>query len=719
MSRNRFAQIPFAMLALAVCTSSLHALPATPLLPTPASVALSYQLPGTPSTAVTVSLATAAVAASPANTTFFSIDPTTVPFWLTVGVPSCTTITSPITAPSSAGTPCTFTLQGSSVAASLGAGTYSAVVQADVIGDTPLSISVTLLVKAVSAGLTVTQGTSTLSAETWALGGTQVPFSFTLVSSNQPISYTIAAVTLASTGTTSATGMTIAPASGVAFSWGSTVTVTLSPLVYAKAAAGDVITTSVVVAYGASSTITLPFSLTVTPPVAMITSLYPTATPVDTTALDVVNVVITGTGFVPSGTNQVTNVFANGTQIVTGAGLVVTVINSTTITLAITVGTTGYFSSAGTPLALAVLNPNGATGLSVPTTPAGALANLAVVSVPIIDTITSASAYVESGASATFAPYDFVTIFGTNLCPDCGGSNPTQLTGVPVSPFYRYPLNLSPDGTHYLQVQFNKHSSPGTLVAQGYLVFANDTQINVLVPSTLATVTPTLIGTGTVDVVVSYGTTVPPAAPLSTESSAAYTIGIAASDPGIFTVNSAGVGQGAILNVDYSLNSATNAAVHGTGTAVIYMTGLGAPNSTASDVTSATTLAYPGSCLSVASATTPAVIVGYLGFLNTTTVSPAYTAPSPTWTSLDGATILSTDIVPLHYPPCMSAVTASIAGLTGTVTYAGWVSGSVTGLYQVNVTIPTGAATGTAISVPVSVTIGGKTSQAGVTMWVK
>ena len=95
------------------------------------------------------------------------------------------------------------------------------------------------------------------------------------------------------------------------------------------------------------------------------------------------------------------------------------------------------------------------------------------------------------------------------------------------------------------------------------------------------------------------------------------------------------------------------------------------------------------------------------------------TPPSPTWTSLDGATILSTDIVPLHYPPCMSAVTASIAIPPGTVTYAGWVSGSVTGLYQVNVTVPAGAASGTPVSVPVSVTISGKTSQAGVTMWVK
>jgi uncharacterized protein (TIGR03437 family) len=536
---------------------------------------------------------------------------------------------------------------------------------------------------------------------------------------NQPISYTTTLSVLASTGTTVASGISISPTSGLVFS-GSTLSVSLTPLVYAKAVAGDVLTATVTINY-ASTTIPLSFSLTVTPPVAAITSLYPASTPVDTTALDVVNVVITGTGFVASGAGQVTEVFANAGQIVTGTGLVVTVVNSTTITLAITVGATGYFASAGTPLALAVINPNG--GSPAAPTSGAPFANLAVVSVPIINAVSSASTFIESGASAQFAPYDLVSIFGTNLCPDCGGSNPALLTGTPDVTFFRYPTSLSPDpgvGQHYLQVLFNKHG--GAFVGLGYLLFANNTQINVLVPSALALASPTLVGTGTIDIVVSYGTTAPPASPLAGESSSAYAVGLIATDPGILTVNSNGVGQGAILNGDFSLNSTTNAITHGTGTAIVYMTGLGAPTSSASNATTTTALAYPGSCISTLGATGPPAIIGYLTTMNSTTVSPAYTAPSPVWTSVDGAVIQIAKIVAsgtFHLPPCISPVTATIAGLAATVTYAGWVADSVAGLYQVNLTVPSAAASGSAVSVPVIVTVGGKASQTGVTLWAK
>jgi uncharacterized protein (TIGR03437 family) len=311
-----------------------------------------------------------------------------------------------------------------------------------------------------------------------------------------------------------------------------------------------------------------------------------------------------------------------------------------------------------------------------------------------------------------------------------------DLVGAPDSTYFRYPLFLSPDSnTHYLQVLFNKHSG-GALVANGYLVFASNTQINVLVPSTLATVSAGgLIGTASVDIVVSYGVTAPPTAPLTTEKSTAYTVGVVANDPGILTANSDGTGQGAILNSDYSLNSSTNAALHTTGFVQVYMTGLGAPTSSASNATTAVALAYPASCISAlgAAAVTgpPAIsaITGYMTTINTTTVSPVYTAPSPAWTTVDGAVIQSVKIVGngvQHFVPCISPVTATIAGVAATVTYAGWVADSVAGLYQVNITVPASAVPntypvtgGTPISVPVLVTVGGKTSQAGVTVYVK
>lgn len=727
MHRSRLIPVSIAVLALAIGTTSLQALPASPLIATftpSGAVSLTYQLPSTPGSSVGVSLATAAVATAPATSTFYTIDPTTVPYWLSVSV-SSGTVVSPITAGTVAGTPSTFTLVASGVAATMGAGVYTATVQADVIGYAPLNIPVTLVIKAPAAGLTAT-GATALGSETWAVGAAQVPFTFTLASSSVPISYTTTLSSLTSTGATVASGITVSPASGLVYTWGTTVSVTLSPLVYAEAHAGDVLTATITVNYE-STTMPISFQLTVTPPNAAITSLYPTAVPVDTTASDVINVVISGSGFVPTGTGQITQVWANGTtQLVTGTGLVVNVVNSTTITLAITVGTTGYFSTAGTPLTLAVINPNGGSP-AVPTTGSG-VANLNVVNTPIINSVTSAATFVESGASAQFAPYDMITIFGNNLCPDCGGSNPTLLTGVPDSTYYRYPTSVTPDSTHYLQVQFNKHG--GALVAQGYLIFANNTQINVLVPAALATATPSLIGTGTVDIMVSYGTTAPPTAPLSTEQSAAYTVGVIANDPGVLTANSDGMGQGAILNSDYSLNSQSNAALHTTGTVLVYMTGLGAPNSTASNATTATALAYPASCISAlgvaASSGPPAVaaILGYMNAINTESVPP-----SPLWTSVDGAVIQSALIVgsgTSHYPPCNSSVTATINGVSAAVGYAGWVANSVAGLYQVNLTVPAGAVPsnyastgGTPISVPVLVTVGGKTSQAGVTLWIK
>src|SRR5271166_1131947 len=127
MNGNKLRQISLAMLALALCASSLYALPASPLVPTftpTGAVTLTYTLPGTPGSGTNVSLATAIVAASPATSTYFSVDPTTVPYWLTVGTGSGTII-SPVTAPSSAGTPVVVNLVASGVAATMGAGVYA------------------------------------------------------------------------------------------------------------------------------------------------------------------------------------------------------------------------------------------------------------------------------------------------------------------------------------------------------------------------------------------------------------------------------------------------------------------------------------------------------------------------------------------------------------------------------------------------------------------
>ena len=731
-------QMFFALLALALTASFAFALPNSPLLPTynpTGAVTLTYQkgTGGGAGSGTTVSLATAAVATAPATSTFFTVDPTlaNLPIWLSVDKMSGTVV-SPITQGAVAGTPVVLTLNASAaVCASLGSGTYGATVHIQVLGYNDLTVAVTLQIKDAAPTLSVTGGNSILSAKVWNIGTAQTAYTIPLVSNGPPIAFTtsLGSVTFSNiTPTPSiATPVRLSPASGgIAYTWGTNVTVTLDPLVYATAIAGETIGFNVTINCPTASptSIVVPVLVTVGPPVASNISLFPSAVPVDTDTADTVNVTITGAGFVPGtlGGSQTTVVFLNGVALTAG----VSVLSSTTISVAIPVTSPGPFDTAGTPAVISVANPNGgvASAPADPDTTNHASAHLSVTNAPIVTAITSASSFIESGtASNTFAPYDIISIFGTNFCPDCTG----LLTGSPDTTYYRYVQSLSPDsgvGQHYVTVQFNKHSD-SSLIAQGYLLFANNNQINVLVPAAVGTITPSLIGSNTVDVVVSYSQVAPPGAPGAAASSSAYTVGIAAVDPGILTVASNGTGQGAILNADYSLNgnSSSAAAVHGTGSVMVYMTGLGAPSSTASNATTTTTLAYPGSCISALGATGPPAVIGYLTTMNTT--SGNYTAPTSAWTSLDGAIIQSAKIVAngtYHFAPCMGGVTATINGVSATVTYAGWVADSIAGLYQVNLTVPSGGLPNGAsgpTSVPVVVTIGGKSSQAGVTMYVK
>jgi uncharacterized protein (TIGR03437 family) len=126
--------------------------------------------------------------------------------------------------------------------------------------------------------------------------------------------------------------------------------------------------------------------------------------------------------------------------------------------------------------------------------------------------------------------------------------------------------------------------------------------------------------------------------------------------PGVFTINVSGSGQGAIINQDGTVNSASNPAALGS-TVSVYATGEGQTN-------------------------------------------PA---------GVDG----SPDAPPLPQP-VTQPVTSTVGGAAATVTYAGGVSGLVAGLLQVNVQILQGISTGNAV--PIVLIIGGTTSQANVTV---
>jgi uncharacterized protein (TIGR03437 family) len=130
--------------------------------------------------------------------------------------------------------------------------------------------------------------------------------------------------------------------------------------------------------------------------------------------------------------------------------------------------------------------------------------------------------------------------------------------------------------------------------------------------------------------------------------------------PGIFTADSSGRGQGAIVNQDGTINTPDNPASSGS-LVSIYGTGDGQ--------------------------TLPAGKDGII---------------------ISGAADLRYTLLP---------VTASIGGQTADVVYAGSVGGEVAGIFQANVRVPKDLPSGT--SLPVNLTVGSSGSQTGVTIAVQ
>jgi len=144
---------------------------------------------------------------------------------------------------------------------------------------------------------------------------------------------------------------------------------------------------------------------------------------------------------------------------------------------------------------------------------------------------------------------------------------------------------------------------------------------------------------------------------LNHQPGASQTVNIAPFAPGIFSLNSQGTGQGAILDSSYKVVDASNPATAGSSYVQIYATGLGAVSN-----------------------------------------QPASGAPA------------------LAVPLSMTAATptVTIGGATATVLFSG-LAPTLVGVYQINALVPAGSAIG--VAVPVSISIGGVSSNA-VTMAV-
>jgi uncharacterized protein (TIGR03437 family) len=247
------------------------------------------------------------------------------------------------------------------------------------------------------------------------------------------------------------------------------------------------------------------------------------------------------------------------------------------------------------------------------------------VSVLINDTSTASQPSITgiaNGASfqtGPVAPGEIVTIFGSNV-------GPNQLTTLQSSSGL---VGTTLAGTRVL---FDGIASP--------LIYVSASQDAAVVPYEI-------LGKQNTQVQVEFNGT----------SSNAVSLQVNSTAPALFTANSSGIGQGAILNQDGSVNSSSNSAEPGS-VIVLFGTGEGQ--------------------------TDPSGIDGSV---------PGNVAPKP-----------------------LAHVSVSIGGVDANVLYAGGTPGLVAGVLQINAQIPEGVGSG---DVPVVVTIGQASSPAGVTVSVK
>ncbi|HLH19908.1 MAG TPA: hypothetical protein VKX45_21970 [Bryobacteraceae bacterium] len=232
-----------------------------------------------------------------------------------------------------------------------------------------------------------------------------------------------------------------------------------------------------------------------------------------------------------------------------------------------------------------------------------------------------------SGIAGPVAPGELVSIYGANLGPASGWINAPENNVYPGVAGYTKVL-LGPAGTF----------SNGSPMA---MLLATTNQVNAFIPYSIS-------GAATIS------------ARVETDGllSVPITLNVATSAFGLFTANSSGSGQGAILNQDGSYNSAANPAPRGS-IVSLYGTGDGLESPT------------PGA----------------------------------------GTLVLSTP-----YPAPAASVTVMIGGQPADVSYAGAAPFLPAGITQINARIPQGIAPGDASIV---VSIGGLPTTQAVTVAVK
>jgi len=227
-------------------------------------------------------------------------------------------------------------------------------------------------------------------------------------------------------------------------------------------------------------------------------------------------------------------------------------------------------------------------------------------------------AHAASYQPGVVSPGLLVTIFGTNLGPAALATLQLNAAGL---------VDTTLGGTRVL---FDGVPAP--------LIYASSPQVSAIVPYSVA-------GKSETEIQVEY----------QGRLTRKLVLPVAGSAPGIFTADASGRGQGAILNQDGSVNSASNPAAPDS-VVVIYLTGEGQTDP-------------PG---------------------------------------VDGKPALEV------FPKPVLPVTVTIGGLPAEVLYAGAAPYMVAGVMQVNIRIPAGMTPGSAV--PVVVKVGEAASQPSVTL---
>jgi uncharacterized protein (TIGR03437 family) len=653
-----------------------------PLVSSVASVSLNYIKGGGGTLTKNVSISVAAGSAP------FALDVATLPLWLTVtGAPGTAT---------SGGVTVTFTVVNT-VATNMAVGNYSANVGLAAAGFSDLLIPVSFLVSNSAPSVSLLEGTTEID-KVWLQGSTRPTPVVTPFSSNEPVPFTAACVVQSSAPgyvfavntdcvLNAPTGVTSA-ASGVAFTTGAPLTVTFAPALFASTVLlGTTVKVTVTVNPAGGSPLVLAYKYTIqpVPPTINANGISPTSAALIPTGTSLV-VLLKGNNFVgpaniaPGSPLVPTQVFVGATNTNLTSNSVVLSATQMMVTIPRTsfpTTITGTVKSA--PLAIGLANE---TGLAAPTVPT-ATVNLTVTTSPVIYGIVSTASYQQPaiGVSPGFAAYELVSIFGDNFGPT---SPAVVIAPLDANNRVSSSLILSGSGTSAVTLKVTFKTTDGKTSFSAPVLFASQNQINSIVPSGMTI--------GAMNVSVSSGT------PVSDN----FPVNVVAADPGIFTLQSDGVGAGAILNADFSVNKVGNEAKIGQSVS-IYLTGLGAPDSTTLD-TSAATGGFPSACVAISNTgkNTP----GYMQVVNT--AATGYVPPTPAWTSIDGAVIQPSKILGSGLPPCMATATVTVTFGTATpvmATYAGFVDGAVAGLYQVNATIPAMPSVLGPVVLPVMVTI--------------